>query len=68
MRIWLVVQAHFLNESISPALGHPFYVYSDFEIIANREEVIVMDKASGKLTVFFEKPFWIGVFEGILVG
>ncbi|MDE7425139.1 MAG: YjdF family protein [Lachnospiraceae bacterium] len=24
-----------------------------------------MDKVSGKLTVFFEKPFWIGVFERI---
>ena len=24
-----------------------------------------MDKVSGKLTVFFEKPFWIGVFEKI---
>ena len=22
-----------------------------------------MDKVSGKLTVFFEEPFWIGVFE-----
>ena len=24
-----------------------------------------MDKVSGKLTVFFEEPFWIGVFERI---
>ena len=24
-----------------------------------------MDKVSGKLTVFFEKPFWVGVFEHI---
>ena len=24
-----------------------------------------MDKASGKLTVFFEEPFWVGVFERI---
>ena len=24
-----------------------------------------MDKASGKLTVYFEEPFWIGVFERI---
>ncbi|WP_318002393.1 YjdF family protein [Faecalibacillus intestinalis] len=22
-----------------------------------------MDKASGKLTVYFEEPFWVGVFE-----
>ena len=26
---------------------------------------IVMDKVSGKLTVFFEDPFWVGVFEHI---
>ena len=24
-----------------------------------------MDKASGKLTVYFEEAFWIGVFERI---
>lgn len=24
-----------------------------------------MDKVSGRLTVFFEKPFWIGIFERI---
>ena len=24
-----------------------------------------MEKASGKLTVFFEEPFWVGVFERI---
>lgn len=24
-----------------------------------------MDKVSGRLTVFFEEPFWIGVFECI---
>jgi len=24
-----------------------------------------MDKANGKLTVYFEKPFWVGVFERI---
>lgn len=24
-----------------------------------------MDKASGKLTVYFEEPFWVGVFERI---
>ncbi|WP_142976022.1 DUF2992 family protein [Clostridium botulinum] len=22
-----------------------------------------MDKTSSKLTVFFEKPFWVGLFE-----
>ena len=27
-----------------------------------------MDKGSGKLTVFFEEPFWIGVFECIWEG
>ena len=27
-----------------------------------------MDKASGKLTVFFEEPFWVGVFERISEG
>ena len=27
-----------------------------------------MDKVSGKLTVFFEKPFWVGVFEHIEAG
>lgn len=27
-----------------------------------------MDKITGKLTVFFEKPFWIGVFERIYDG
>ena len=24
-----------------------------------------MDKSSAKLTVFFEEPFWVGVFERI---
>ena len=24
-----------------------------------------MDKVSGKLTVFFEEPFWVGIFERI---
>ena len=24
-----------------------------------------MDKANGKLTVYFEEPFWVGVFERI---
>ena len=27
-----------------------------------------MDKVSGKLTVFFEEPFWVGVFERISKG
>lgn len=27
-----------------------------------------MDKISGKLTVYFEDPFWVGVFERILDG
>ena len=27
-----------------------------------------MDKASGSLTVFFEEPFWVGVFERISDG
>lgn len=27
-----------------------------------------MDKVSGKLTVFFEEPFWIGVFERVRNG
>ena len=27
-----------------------------------------MDKVSGRLTVFFEEPFWIGVFEHISEG
>ncbi len=27
-----------------------------------------MDKVSGRLTVFFEKPFWIGIFESISEG
>lgn len=27
-----------------------------------------MDKVSGKLTVFFEEPFWVGVFEGVSDG
>ena len=27
-----------------------------------------MDKVSGKLTVFFEEPFWVGVFERVLNG
>ena len=22
-----------------------------------------MDKTNGKLTVYFEKPFWVGIFE-----
>ena len=22
-----------------------------------------MDKVNGKLTVFFEEPFWVGIFE-----
>ena len=24
-----------------------------------------MDKVNGKLTVFFEEPFWVGIFEHI---
>ena len=27
-----------------------------------------MDKVSGKLTVFFEEPFWVGIFEHIQDG
>ncbi len=27
-----------------------------------------MDKVSGKLTVFFEEPFWVGIFERIAKG
>lgn len=27
-----------------------------------------MDKVSGKLTVFFEAPFWVGVFERVADG
>lgn len=27
-----------------------------------------MDKISGKLTVFFEEPFWVGVFERVSDG
>ena len=27
-----------------------------------------MDKVSGRLTVFFEDPFWVGVFECISDG
>ena len=27
-----------------------------------------MDKASGKVTVYFEEPFWVGVFERIESG
>ena len=27
-----------------------------------------MDKVSGRLTVFFEEPFWVGVFERIAEG
>lgn len=27
-----------------------------------------MDKTSGKLTVYFEEPFWIGIFERICDG
>ena len=27
-----------------------------------------MDKVSGRLTVFFEEPFWVGIFERILEG
>jgi hypothetical protein len=27
-----------------------------------------MDRASGKLTVFFEEPFWVGVFECVSDG
>lgn len=27
-----------------------------------------MDKASGKLTVYFEAPFWVGVFERVAGG
>ena len=26
---------------------------------------ILMDKVNGKLTVFFEEPFWVGIFERI---
>lgn len=31
-------------------------------------EGIVIDKVSGKLTVFFEEPVWVGVLERILDG
>ena len=24
-----------------------------------------MDKVNGKLTIFFEEPFWVGIFERI---
>ena len=27
-----------------------------------------MDRGSGKLTVYFEDPFWVGVFERIMDG
>ena len=27
-----------------------------------------MDKVNGKLTVYFEEPFWVGVFERIQDG
>ena len=27
-----------------------------------------MDKVSGKLTVYFEEPFWVGVFERVSDG
>ena len=27
-----------------------------------------MDKVSGKLTVYFEAPFWVGVFERVRDG
>lgn len=27
-----------------------------------------MDKVAGKLTVFFEEPFWIGIFESVSDG
>ncbi len=27
-----------------------------------------MDKVSGELTVFFEEPFWVGIFERIAKG
>ena len=27
-----------------------------------------MDKVSAKLTVFFEEPFWVGIFERVLEG
>ena len=27
-----------------------------------------MDKVSGKLTVFFEEPFWVGIFESVSNG
>ena len=27
-----------------------------------------MDKVSGKLTVFFKEPFWVGVFERVSEG
>ena len=27
-----------------------------------------MDKVNGKLTVFFEEPFWVGIFERIELG
>ena len=27
-----------------------------------------MDKVTGKMTVYFDEPFWIGVFERIVDG
>lgn len=34
-------------------------------LLINQLGGIVMDKVSDKLTVFFEEPFWVGVFEHI---
>lgn len=42
----------------------PFFVHQLFKSRLERREEI-MDKSRGKLTVFFEKPFWVGVFERI---
>lgn len=54
----------------SPYLAEHFEVSFNVKYVpliekAANESGIVMDKVTGKLTVFFEEPFWVGVFEQI---
>ncbi len=50
----------FYDISNPPSLSRPFVVaFYEFK------EESVMDTIQAKLTVFFEDPFWIGLFERI---
>lgn len=61
LQSWLVVQPH---QMVSVTL--PPWVVQSLRI--QLQGGIVMDRASGRLTVLFEDPFWVGVFERTVEG